>query len=249
MTRREFLQERYEDALFALLMEDLAVTEGEKALEECKRLHNDEEAAVSDKAVRRGLKTIRRSFSRQSAGKVVRKTAKFISGVAVVALVGMTTFTTAFALSETFRINTLNFMVERFDDHTVFHVDTTMNTMPETVTAGWLPEGYQFTGSNSGALTVEFFFQTDAGEEIKVSVDDGDAKMLIDTEDAEGGTIMIGKYEAVTVVKQGLDGSGNPYTRSRVIWFDSARWCYIDVLSNDENIETLIQVAKQLNFE
>lgn len=249
MTRRECLQERYEDALFALLMEDLAVTEGEKALEEYKRLHNDEEAAVSDKAVRRGLKTIRRHFSRQSAGRVARKTAKFISGVAVVALVGMTTFTTAFAVSETFRINTLNFVVERFDDHAVFHVDTTANTMPGTVTAGWLPEGYQFTGSNSGALTVEFFFQTDAGKKIRVSVHDGDAKRAVDTEDAEVGTIMIGEYEAVTIAKQAIDGYGNLLPLNRVIWFDKARWCYIDVLSCDEDIETLIQVAKQLNFE
>lgn len=38
MTRREKLQEQYEDALFALLMDDLAVEEGKKAYEENKRL-------------------------------------------------------------------------------------------------------------------------------------------------------------------------------------------------------------------
>lgn len=249
MTRRECLQERYEDALFALLMEDFAVAEGEKALEECERLHSDEEAAVSDKAMRRGLQTIRRRFARQSAGKAVRKTAKFISGVAVVVLVGMMTFTAALAVSETFRINTLNYMVEWFDDHAVFDVNTTMSTLPEDVTAGWLPEGYQFTDRKIHATVVEFFFQTTTGEKFRVSVHDGDLKMAVDTEDAEVGTIMIDEYEAVTIVKQGLDGYGNPYTRSRVIWFDRARWCYIDVLSNDENIETLIQVAKQLSFE
>ena len=34
MTRREQLQEQYEDALFALLMDELARSEGEKLLEE-----------------------------------------------------------------------------------------------------------------------------------------------------------------------------------------------------------------------
>ena len=38
MTRREKLQEQYEDALFALLMDDLAVEEGKKAYEENERL-------------------------------------------------------------------------------------------------------------------------------------------------------------------------------------------------------------------
>lgn len=41
MTRREKLQEQYEDALFALLMDDLAVEEGKKAYEENERLKAD----------------------------------------------------------------------------------------------------------------------------------------------------------------------------------------------------------------
>ena len=41
MTKREQLREEYEDALFALMMDEFAVAEGEKALEENVRLKID----------------------------------------------------------------------------------------------------------------------------------------------------------------------------------------------------------------
>ena len=41
MTKREQLREEYEDALFALMMDEFAVAEGEKALEENERLKKD----------------------------------------------------------------------------------------------------------------------------------------------------------------------------------------------------------------
>ena len=51
MTRREKLQEQYEDALFALLMDDLAVEEGKKAYEENERLKADSSFEVPSKAL------------------------------------------------------------------------------------------------------------------------------------------------------------------------------------------------------
>ena len=48
MTRRENLRDQYEDALFALLMDDLAWQEGERLLELNERLKNDPDADVPD---------------------------------------------------------------------------------------------------------------------------------------------------------------------------------------------------------
>ena len=44
MTRREELQEAYEDAMFALLMDYVAESEGKKALEENRALQKDPDA-------------------------------------------------------------------------------------------------------------------------------------------------------------------------------------------------------------
>ena len=53
MTRREKLQEQYEDALFALLMDDLAVEEGKKAYEENERLKADSSFEVPSESRKR----------------------------------------------------------------------------------------------------------------------------------------------------------------------------------------------------
>lgn len=246
MTRRELLQEQYEDALFALLMDDLAVAEGEKALEEHERLQNDPEAAVSDQTIRQGLKTIRRRFSRQSAGKVGRVTAKVVSRVAVVALVGMMTFTTAFAASTEFRISTINYLIDVFDDHAVFSAENVDADKMPTVSAGWLPESYEQVSYEDTDEYVKVLFETSDGQSIVVEIDSGNGKIAVDTEIAELGTAAVNGYEAVTIKKCGIDGYGNPYERSSVIWVDTLHGCYITVRSNDESVEVLLQVANQI---
>ena len=60
MTRREKLQEQYEDALFALLMDDLAVEEGKKAYEENERLKADSSFEVPSESRKRCVETIAR---------------------------------------------------------------------------------------------------------------------------------------------------------------------------------------------
>ena len=56
MTRREQLQEQYEDALFALLMDELARSEGEKLLEENERLKQEPDADIPDDVMKRCCK-------------------------------------------------------------------------------------------------------------------------------------------------------------------------------------------------
>ena len=60
MNRRDELRERYEDALFAFLMEDVIETEGKKMLEENERLKQDPLAAVPEAVDYRCIQTIKR---------------------------------------------------------------------------------------------------------------------------------------------------------------------------------------------
>ena len=48
MNRKEQLQEQYEDALFALLMDDMMEEEGRQLLEENERLKQEPSAAVPE---------------------------------------------------------------------------------------------------------------------------------------------------------------------------------------------------------
>ena len=60
MTRREQLQDQFEDARFALLMDNLAWQEGERLLEENERLKHDPSADVPAEVTERCLKVINR---------------------------------------------------------------------------------------------------------------------------------------------------------------------------------------------
>ena len=246
MTRREFLKEQYEDALFALLMDDLAVTEGEKALEEYERLKNDPQVVVPDQVVQRGLRTIRKYFSRQNTVTVRRVTAKAISRVAVVALVGMLLFTTAFAASTDFRISTINYIIDVFDDHAVFTSENVEANKKQIVCAGWLPENYEQVSYEDTGEYVKVLFKKPNGQSIVVEMNSANEKLSVDTESAELGTVLVNGYEAVTIVKRGIDGYGNSYERSSIIWVDILRGVYISIRSNDENVDVLLRVANQI---
>ena len=53
MNRAEKLQEQYEDALFALLMDRIVVSEGEAALKEMEMLEEDPDFIVPDSCIHR----------------------------------------------------------------------------------------------------------------------------------------------------------------------------------------------------
>ena len=75
MTRHERLLENYEDAYFALLMEDVAQMEGARLDQLNMELQNDPHAAVPEGLTKRCLKTINAHFSnmrRSSSLRIVR---------------------------------------------------------------------------------------------------------------------------------------------------------------------------------
>ena len=100
MNRQEELQDRYEDALFALLMDKIATAEGEEALEEIERLKNDPDAAIPEDVDRRCLQTIQRHFAKQKVYAAGRFTIKAVKYAIMAAGIAGLMFTAAFAVSE-----------------------------------------------------------------------------------------------------------------------------------------------------
>ena len=85
MNRREQLQERYEDALFELLMDDVFEMEGETLLQECERLNADPDAAIPEELDRKCRRLIRSSRRKERARSVGRLTARVLKKAAVAA--------------------------------------------------------------------------------------------------------------------------------------------------------------------
>ena len=60
------LWERYEDAMFTLLMDEVAHQEGQEQLEWKKQLNNDPSAALPEEVRKKGEQTNRKAFAAQS---------------------------------------------------------------------------------------------------------------------------------------------------------------------------------------
>ena len=81
MTKREELVETYEDALFALLMDEVAQIEGEEAIQLNNELLADSKYAVPETVQRRCKRTIQREFARENRKKLGKSTAKMLQYV------------------------------------------------------------------------------------------------------------------------------------------------------------------------
>lgn len=155
MTDHERLREQYEDALFALLMEGVAESEGEEALRLNEELKKDPNAEVPKDVQKRCEKTIRSAFAQKQLRATGRTAARWLTKVAVVAVLGGLMFTAAFALSEDVRVATLNALIQVMDDRTeiTFEGIQTEGQQPPSETVSgldyhynialeWLPVGY-----------------------------------------------------------------------------------------------------------
>lgn len=206
MTKREILLEQLEETVFALMMEDVAKEEGRKALEENERLKEDECAAVPVTVYRKGLATIRRQFSQQNRRVIMRTTSKVISRVAVIVLVMLLLFTTAFATIPKLRTKTLNLIVEVFDDRTRIEFgDSIAEERAEgnDSLVGWIPEGFELVdkGKTDFAVWERYSNAEGALVEARVYFDDGIAYEM-DTEDAHVERIEVKGHPATVVFKE-----------------------------------------------
>ena len=204
MTRREYLTEQYEDALFALLMEPVAISEGIKAEEENERLRNDAAAAVPASLRNKCIKTIKKHYARREMRKSGRTASRLIARVAIVAMILVLLMTTAFALSPTLRAKAMNWLVESFADHTeISSVPANGSDNLKMDIESAIPEGFTLVEErteNAYRYIVYENHNTAARLTIKVA-DSSEGSFVFDTEEAEMERINLLGEDVIIVEK------------------------------------------------
>lgn len=245
MTRRERLQEKYEDALFSLLMDEVATSEGEKAIEENKRLQSDPTSKVPEEADRRCRQTIRKAFAVRRAREVGHFTVKALGKVAMVAGIAAILFVGAFAASETLRVNTLNLIIEIFDESIDFHFgkDEAGVTAPiPDITAGWLPEGFtlQEQESDSDISGVWYTYRNSENGFIMIDYYKGDGTVLsVNNEGAKVEAIEINEIQATLVLND---------EEYQIVWAAPDSDVILSIIGRNVTIIDLICVAENLEY-
>ena len=229
MTRREELQEAYEDAMFALLMDYVAESEGEKALEENRVLQEDPDAEVPQEVRRACLKEIHRAFRKKSARSVGRITVRVINKVALVALLGTLLFSTAFAISPEFRVGTLNMLIDTVNEGVSFRI----STQPVSERAGLedlypnlIPDGYELIDEGAFAGTYWVDYQNSPGDRLEIELSPSGH---FDTEGAELEPTQIQGLPAYIIDQLSLEGDNHGIIK--VIVLNEAEGYILSVIS------------------
>lgn len=215
MKKHERLLEEYEDAYFALLMEEVAKKEGERLEALNETLQSDPEAAVPESLDHRCMETIRRHFAHQQRRSALRKTGKVLRLVAVIMAVTVLLFTTAFAVSEEFRVATLNLMLTITEEYTQFEINNFGGTSRveesasntdgkseyfENLAIGWIPNGFEYCKND---YDVYVRFENSSGVWFEIDKFDGNGILNIDTENADSiEDILINGNTGICVLKE-----------------------------------------------
>lgn len=202
-------QQAREEALFVLLMEQVARQQDRQARQLGRALEEDPEAALSPALQQRCMQTLRRGFRRRDRQAAGRTTRRVMSRVAVAVLAAVLCLTAAFAVSPTLRGKALHWAAKVFPTHTELRLNpdaAPANGQTYEPVVNWLPVGltleeqrsdcgfsnYHYTDSDGCWLDVELLLFSSGGA------------MSLDTENADVRETVISGYPAITIHKEGV---------------------------------------------
>lgn len=243
MTHREELMQNYEDAFFALMVDEMAEAEGAELLQENERLIADDSFQVPPALHDKCLKMIDRHFKAEKRRTTVHTLKIVLNRVAVAGLVTIMLFASAFAVYEPLRIATLKFMIEVFDDHSAFSLGTTDDGVApeyrvESVTVGWVPEGFVQTVSFDDPFLYQY--ERDGEARITVQCNSAAVSISVDTEDSEVHSAEVQGQEALYYTK------GNEVNLVCPIRGKNAM---LIITSEGVSVDELLRVADELDIQ
>lgn len=256
MTRREQLQENVEDAVFALLMEDVAEQEGKRLIEENEQLKHDPSAKVPDDLDKRCRKIIKRSYAKDRRRTVGRTIHNILGNVALAAMVCILLFVSAFAAVPEIRVMTLNLLIEVSDVSTSLRLvgadnePVTQDGKPDdadSVQTLWgyrlpeIPGGYVLDYENSSERAVNLWYSNAEGNFIRFNIAKAHDtfSLNVDTESAEVEDIKVHGYDGLLIGKEEV---------LKIVWGDTDQKNFVSItcLGVDQNI--LLNFANEMEY-
>lgn len=227
MDEREKLMERYDDAAFALMMDECAENEGAAFLAEFQAAAQAGELPELPEDIDR---LCRDAIKREYAGRERKvrfrqfKRAAARVAVAVFAVIGL--LGTLVMSVEAIRIPLVGFIVEHFERFTTISPQDTKEKDvvedPYEALEDILPIGYEEIIRSGNASVTFALYENENGETVSLDIISAGAEMVVDTEDAGYSEINLSGYSAILLEKNGYS----------VIWADDDSVRYVFYASN-----------------
>lgn len=248
---KNLIDENYEDALFAKLMDMHAQIEGSRLLEENKRLKNDLAFHTPYGLDERCMRTIDSAFKAKNRGKRHKKEAIVLRRVAVVMMICATLFTGLMCTASAFRESVFRLFSTQFNDNTDMQIydvisipsneknSEPIDEIPENLyLPTCLPEGYILTSLSCDDNQLKAIYSDNSGKQILYKELSDDFSYGIDTEDAdEIETVLINGCEGVFVSKG---------EKLSVTWGNTNRRVLIRISSEAISKEALLKMARSV---
>lgn len=235
--------ESFEDALFRLILDRVAVVEGERLLHENEALKNSPEAAVPEDVQKRCLKAALSCSGRKNAGRAAQKV---IRAAALAALIALLLGVVAFAIIPAFKAGVMNVLLKRENDQVDWEYVVPDGTEPVDIDSDRsitldIPDEYyyakhakddvheSFTYISEDDPTLYFQILVIHGSEMSISTDtenvDYYEEFLINNRDT---AIVTEKNQCLCIS-----------------WIDSQKEDYISILTNDPHfsVQQMVEVA------
>lgn len=242
MSTREILIENYEDALFALMMDELACSEGSRLLQENEALRQDERAAVPPQTRKHCLQAIRSGFLRKHSAGSLRFAGRLLGRLAAAVFITAALFSAAFAASPGFRAGTLNLLMSMDEELVQWSFKDSAASVSEamSIEAAWLPEGYALTEETLDPHYSTLTYQNTLGQSFRISLLKGSLTTIVnaDVEDADyWEELSVQGFSAVIIQKADT---------TSISWFDTNASVFIDIYSADLSSGQLRKIAEAL---
>ena len=257
MAEKKELYEQYEEAFFAVLMDQIADAEGEALMVENHLLQDDPAAAIPAETTRRCLRLIRRQSHKAQRQRTARRSMRIIARIAVVLMSLVVLYAVAFAASETVRVHTLNFLVQKLDVGTqyLFPGDESEETNEEfasqilSIVKENVPTDFSYVSSEENPLISIFNFKNAAGDQITVkyvNLEKVSGSITIDTENAEVTHQVISGQEVMIVYKDYTSVSAQPETMYQIVWICKEQQYWIAVEGSNVLLEEVMPIVECL---
>lgn len=250
MTRHEQLVENYENALFELLMEGVIEREGEQIEKENEQLKNGPGFSVPPELDKRCMASIKKACRRRRSGQLGRKAYGVLSKVAVVVLVVLVLFTSAYAAFPNVRSGIMNLIIEVSDVATTLRME---DTMPADLMSGGekslgkytysgIPNEFTLMSSNETSVSSRNYYENSFGAYICVSILQGlNSLHNVNTENAVSvSEITVAGYSGLLIVRKDV---------TILALADSYTGMFITVSSDCLDGEELIEIANTFTYK
>lgn len=237
MDNPQKLQDAFEDAYFAILMDAFSEHEGARLLAENKRL------AINPIQLPEGMdgkviKAIDHAYSNLRWKKIAHIGSRIISRVAMVVLAIVVLFSAICMTSSAFRERVLNVVVKWQEQYTSFSFEEKTGSSEESVPHEpyWLPEGYKLVSSeDEDALLI---YENTTGDRITVCIKNSDFFMEADTENAENiKHISVGNYDGLLIAKDKF---------LQLFWVDTEEKVFVFIVCDHLREDEIFSVAESM---